>query len=84
MPAEPKPLLPLFVALGQAVEGVLGQRPVELAVAREGPDALLRSMAAGRSTLALAQLVAERVGSVLVDKLGVGHSLPNTGGLGPM
>ncbi len=73
----------MFVTLGQAVKDVLGQRPVELAVAREGPDALLRSMAARRSTLALAQLMAEGAGSALVDRLGVGHSLPNTGGLVP-
>nr|AAL93077.1 hypothetical protein [Oryza sativa Japonica Group] len=38
-------------------------------------------MAARRSTLALARLVAEGAGSALVDRLGVGHNLPNTGGL---
>ena len=65
------------------VDGVLGQRLVELAVAREGPDALLRPIAAQQSILALVRLVAERAGSSLADGLEVGHNLPNTEGLEP-
>ncbi len=79
MLAEPKPLLQLLAILGQVVESVLGQRPAELAAARAG----LQSKAARRSTLALAWPVAEGAGSALVERLGVGHSLPNTVGLGP-
>ncbi len=76
MPARPKPLLPLLVTFGQVVEGVLGQRPAELAAAHEGPDALLRLEAAQRSILAFAWLVADGAGLVLAGRLGVGCSPP--------
>jgi hypothetical protein len=81
--AKQKPLPSMLVTFGPVVRGVLGQRPAEPAAAHEGPGVLLRPKAARRSTLALAWLVAEGVGLMLVGGLGVECNLSNTGGLGP-
>ena len=83
MPAEPKPLLLRLATPSQLAEAVLGSRPVELAVDRGGPGALLQLSAARRSTSMPARLVAEWAGTALADRLEVGHILPNTRGLVP-
>ena len=81
MPSEPKPLLLRLATPSQVAEAVLRSRPVELAVVRGGPGALLQLSAARRSTSMLARLAAEWAGTALADRLEVGHILPNTGGL---